>query len=113
MAKAKPDPKLDDAAHALRYAASCRVVSAIKHLEAARAQLDAACADISSIIGASADYNRIRKLSIGIVEARRYLDENHHQSTTGASAFAGHQWKLDHEPKSDQDCEHGCNLRKV
>lgn len=104
----KPQPLTTE-----HHAAHARVASAIKHLEAARTQLDAACADISSIIGASADYNRIRKLSISLVETRRKLDDNYHESTQGASALIGRQWKLDHTPKTSEAAEHGCGLVEI
>ena len=94
-------------AHTQRYAAQLRVTSAIEHLENARAQLDAALADLSSVIGASSDYNRIRHLSNGVIGARRRLDQGYYNSTTG---MIYHQWKLDHTPKSPEAAAHGCTL---
>lgn len=86
----------------LKKAAQKRAVVAVAHLEKARAELDAACSDISSVVGASAMFNVIRKLSNGVLEARRKLERE------ANGAWAKDPWFLDHEPtKQELHCGHG------
>lgn len=87
---------------ALKKAAQKRAKVAINHLEKARAELDAACADLSSVVGANPIYNTIRKLSNQIVETRRKLDRE------ANGAYIKEPWFLDHEPtKQELHCGHG------
>lgn len=86
----------------LKKAAQKRALVAIAHLEKARIELDAACADISSVVGASPMFNVIRKLSNGVLEARRKLDREQN------GAYSKDPWFLDHEPsKQELNCGHG------
>ncbi len=85
-------------------AALKRAKVAIAHLEKARVELDAACADLSSVIGSSPVYNAIRKLSNGVLEARRDLDSE----ANGHRAKNAKAWTLDHDPtKQELHCGHG------
>lgn len=87
---------------ALKKAAQKRALVVIAHLEKARAELDAACADLSSVVGASGVYNTIRKLSNGALEARRAVDREANDT------FKKNPWFLDHEPsKQELHCGHG------
>lgn len=84
-------------------AAQQRVRVAIGHLEKARAQLDDACTDLSTVQGAAREYDTIRKLSIATLNARRSLDENAH-----AAMVSPKPWTLDHKPTEQEErCGHG------
>jgi len=83
-------------------AAKKRIKVAIMHLEKARAELDAACSDISSLTGATASFTVIRKLSLDTVEARRVL--NYELDGSGPKK----PWVLDHDPTPQElHCGHG------
>ena len=61
-------------------AAQERVKAAIIKLEVARAALDEACSELSTVIGAAPSYNEIRKLSRRILDERRQLDAESHMA---------------------------------
>ena len=95
-------------------AAYKRIDVAIKHLEEARTALDAACADLSSVIGAGPAHNRIRKLSNMAIEIRRDLDDERHVASVIRRDLDDdvrsrvRLWSLDHDPSPQElRCGHG------
>ena len=86
----------------LKKAAQKRAQVAVAHLLKARAELTAAQADLSSVVGASPICNALRKLTNEVDEARRKLDRE------ANGAWAKDPWFLDHEPtKQELHCGHG------
>jgi hypothetical protein len=87
---------------ALKKAAVKRALVAAAHLEKARAELNAAQADLSSVVGASPICSALRKLTVEVEEARRKI------SREAAGSYAKDPWFLDHEPsKQELHCGHG------
>ena len=87
-------------------AAKKRIEVAIAHLEKARTELDAACADLSSCEGGGAfqAFNAIKKLSMSALDARRELNFE----LRDIDNKGGSPWKLDHEPTPQElRCGHG------
>lgn len=86
----------------LKKAAQKRALVAVAHLVKARVELNAAQADLSSVVGASPICNMLRKLTNEVDEARRKLDREANGS------YAKDPWFLDHEPtKQELHCGHG------
>lgn len=80
-------------------AAMKRKEVAVQHLVNAAEELDAACADLSAVIGANVHYATIRKLSIKVTACRRLLDTCN--NLPGDTLLM-----LDHKP-SAAELEHG------
>lgn len=87
-------------------AAKKRIQVAISHLEKVRVELDAACADLSTVMGGGAfqSFNMIKKLSMSTIDVRRELNfELNDIDNKGATP-----WQLDHEPTPQElRCGHG------
>lgn len=83
-------------------AANHRVGSAIAHLELARAQIDNALADLSSVIGAGDCYRKLLKVAEALKPIRHKISEDHHRAWEKRD-----HWKLDHEPKNEHAAHHG------
>jgi len=66
---------------------------AVQHLINATEELDAACTELRSVIGANSHYGEIKKLSIRVSKCRRLL--NQHGNLPGDAMF-----KLDHKPSA-------------
>lgn len=84
-------------------AANQRAGSAIEHLATARTQIDAALADLSSVVGAAELWRRLYKLADELKAVDIALE--HHEAWEKREP-----WKLDHTPKTEAAKRHGCNL---
>lgn len=102
----KASQLLDDAKE---QAAVLRAKVAYTHLVNAANQLDAACSDLSAVIGASDMYRKIRNASEIARACYRELSGDEFSTD-------GNPWKLDHTPSRDElaighGLRHGCGGR--